>query len=173
MPESYFHLISLNVRGIRKMEKSQSIFHWLKNQHADITLLQETFLDDVIEKCIKREWNGHMLSSFGSLHSRGVSILFKKGLDIDIENYHSTTDGRKNLVNLKIGETKYTIVNIYAPTNEPQKDPFYRKTQKWIQEYAKYEIIIGGDFNCVQNQEYDTLNVKKRYKKCKQLDKMI
>jgi exonuclease III len=173
MTESYFHLISLNVRGIRKKEKRQSIFQWLKNQHADITLLQETFLDDAIEKYIKYEWNGHMLNSFGSLHSRGVSILFRKGLDFDIESYHSTTDGRTILVNLKIGETKYTIVNIYAPTNVPQKDPFYRKAQKWIKKNAKYEIIIGGDFNCIQNQEYDTLNVKKRYKKCMQLDKMM
>ena len=68
-----------------------------------------------------------MISTFGSMHSRGVTILFKKGLDIEIENHHKTIDGRKILVNVRIGDDNYTLVNIYAPTVASKKKSFIRK----------------------------------------------
>ena len=137
MSHNCIHLITLNVRGIRNTEKRQIIFKWLNNQHADIVLLQETYLDEKIEIHIKKSWNGPIISSFGSLHSRGVSILFKNELNVNIENHHSTIDGRKILVYVQIGENKYSIVNIYAPTIESLKEPFYRKTKRWIKKTRK------------------------------------
>ena len=115
MSKTYAHMISLNVRGIRNKVKRNSIFQWLNDQKVDIALLQETFLDEELNKYISKEWSGVMLSTYGSLHSRGVSILFRKDLDIEIESHHKTIDGRKLLVNVKIGGDRYTIVNIYDP----------------------------------------------------------
>ena len=46
-----------------------------------------------------------MISTFGSMHSRGVTILFKNVLTyIESENHHKTIDGRKILVSVKIGD---------------------------------------------------------------------
>ena len=88
MTNKYAHMISLNVRGIRNKIKRNSIFRWLNDQKADIALLQETFLDEELNKRISNEWSGEILSTYGSLHSRGVSILFRKDLDVEIENHH-------------------------------------------------------------------------------------
>ena len=38
-----FNVLSLNVRGIRDLNKRKSIFTWVRNQKADIIFLQETF----------------------------------------------------------------------------------------------------------------------------------
>ena len=77
----------------------------------------------------KQEWGGEMISTFGSMQSRGVTILFEKGLNIEFENHHKTIDGRKIFVNVKIGDDNYTLVNIYAPTLASKREIFYKKTQ--------------------------------------------
>ena len=38
-----YNVLSLNVRGIRDLNKRKSIFTWTRNQKADIIFLQETF----------------------------------------------------------------------------------------------------------------------------------
>ena len=38
-----FKLLSLNVRGIRSLEKRKALFIWLNKQKADIIFLQETY----------------------------------------------------------------------------------------------------------------------------------
>ena len=92
------------------------------------TVVQETYLDEGLNECIKKKkWGGQILSTFETLHGRGVTILFEKGLDIEIENHHKTIDGRKILVNVKMGN-KYALVNIYAPTVASRREIFYKKT---------------------------------------------
>ena len=44
MSKQNINCISLNVRGVRNKNKQLNIFNWLKNQKADIILLQETHL---------------------------------------------------------------------------------------------------------------------------------
>ena len=39
-------LLSLNVNGLRDVDKLNSVFAAIKNRHAKITFLQETFWDD-------------------------------------------------------------------------------------------------------------------------------
>ena len=38
-----FNVISLNVRGLRSLDKRRGIFLWLTKQKADIVFLQETY----------------------------------------------------------------------------------------------------------------------------------
>ena len=49
---------------------------------------------------------------------RGVSVLIRKDLDIEILNSHSSVDGRKLLLNVQFDNNTCTIVNIYAPNTE-------------------------------------------------------
>ena len=36
-----FKMLSLNVRGVRTLEKRKAIFNWLEKQKADICFIQE------------------------------------------------------------------------------------------------------------------------------------
>jgi exonuclease III len=173
MNGTYAHFISLNVRGLRSREKRQIIYNWIKNQKANICFLQETYLDQEIEKIVKNEWKGEIINSFGTTHSRGVLILFNEHLDVKVEKTHIAEDGRRILVNLTINDKPLTLVNIYAPTIHKVKEDFFKKTYHWIKRNAKYEIIIGGDFNCVQDKHKDTQNVKGKCIKPKHLQKIM
>ena len=47
-----------------------------------------------VEKQWEREWGGKILFSHGSSNARGVAILFKSGLDIDVNSVKADTQGR-------------------------------------------------------------------------------
>ena len=66
-----------------------------------------------------------------SAFSRGVSILFRQGLEYDIINIHKTNDARKVMINLNISNITYSLVNIYAPNKENGIE-FFKGINKFI-----------------------------------------
>ena len=86
-------------------------------------------------------------------------MLFKKELPINIINTHTSDDSRIILVNCKLNDNSYTILNIYAPTSYQDRNSFFKKksTQKWITKFSlnDAEIIIGVDFNFAENPKLD------------------
>lgn len=72
-----FKLLSLNVRGIRSLDKCKAVFAWLMKQQADFASCKE-HIDSTkeIENSWKIQWKGDMFFFFshGSEHSRGVPI---------------------------------------------------------------------------------------------------
>lgn len=111
-------LLSLNVRGIRNKRKRELVFKFLEKQGTDVIFLQETFFTKDLDDTVKREWNGITLHSFGSNHSRGVSILVKKNAQIPVNLIYSSDDGRILMINTEIDNKKVTLINIYAPTEK-------------------------------------------------------
>ena len=65
-----FKLVSLNVRGLRSINKRKALFMWLTKQKADIVFLQETYSSIEDENFWNTQWNGKMLFSHGSHHSK-------------------------------------------------------------------------------------------------------
>ena len=167
MSKCCVHIISVNIRGLKNKEKRQIVYNWIKNQKADICFLQETYLDEEVQNLVKREWGMDIISSFGTNHSKGVTIVYSKNLQVKIENQSVADDGRRILVNLVIQDTPCTLVNLYAPTNNKERDLFFRKTFFWMKRNVKHYVVIGGDFNCVQDKEKDTQNIKNPNEPCK------
>ena len=76
-------LISLNVRGIRSLEKRKAVFNWLYKSQADICFLQETYSTPDVVNIWKKQWKGDTFFSHGSCHSKGTMILVKEHLDFN------------------------------------------------------------------------------------------
>ena len=95
--------------------------------------------------------------NFGTSHSKGTAILFSDKFDIHIINSHLSEDSRIILVNLKIEEETFSLLNIYAPNNMSDRKSFFYKVQKWIDRFAINEekIIIGGDFSFTEENKLD------------------
>ena len=68
-------ILTLNVRGLREKTKRENCFYWLKQQKADIIFLQETYWTVDLLKTIEKEWEGEVLLSQGTYHSKGTAIL--------------------------------------------------------------------------------------------------
>ena len=118
--------MSLNVRGLNSYEKRIVLFDWLRDAEYDVICLQETHFIKSRECVYNSRWNGKIVHNLSdSPHSRGVSILFKNGIDITIENEHRSEDGRILLINITYQEKHYTFVNIYAHNNDNQRVAFF------------------------------------------------
>ena len=88
-------LLSLNVRGIRSVEKRKAIFNWLVKSKSDMGFLQETYSTLEVELAWKSQWGGDVLFlSHGSEPSRGVMILVKENFDCELKVCHIDSDGR-------------------------------------------------------------------------------
>ena len=154
------NLMSLNVNGVRDKEKRLAIFDWLKEQNADVIFLQETHAEsdeDIL--AWGKEWGGEFYSSHVSNFSKGVAILIKPKLKLDLKIIEKDTDGRFLIAELKADEKKLLLINIYTPNSGKQRATFYKqmkvRTDRIVLNDPNYEKVIGGDFNCAPNLKLD------------------
>ena len=165
------NLFSLNVRGLRNKNKRQLLFNFLVRQNSDLILLQETFWTEELEKTIDKEWGSKIMHSFGNAHSRGVSILVRKGVHFQTSLIHTSNDGRLVVVKVEVDEVKILLTNVYAPTEKKNKHSFFKSVQrcfKNIENFESFVLIMGGDFNCINNASLDTIGCKTVYKRPKE-----
>ena len=73
---------SINVRGLRDRTKRHAVFRYVKQNQFDLMLLQETYIVTEDVKKWKNEWGAEFHAAPHSRHSRGLIILFRKGLEI-------------------------------------------------------------------------------------------
>ncbi len=144
-------IATLNVPGINSLKKRRKVFSWMQNQNIDISFIQESMCTEKRVSVMQSTWPGISIHApTDSPHSRGVAMLFKRGLDFKILNKHNTDDGRKSLVNFEYESSTFSLINIYAPNNSELRRSFFAKLETWISQNAQPDstIILGGDFNC-------------------------
>lgn len=167
--------VSLNVRGIRDKTKRGKIFRWINDQKCHIAFLQESFVTKDLESIIKSEWNGACYFNNGTNHSKGVVILIHNRLFsslISVKAF-SRGDGRILALQFCLYGKSYFCINIYAPTKSTLKEKFFKTLKIWSNKYKNHNdvLLVGGDFNCVQNRKLDTrgishINIRKRNLSC-------
>ena len=151
-------IISVNVRGLNCVEKRTKLYDWLRDIKVDIIFLQETHYIEKNELRYNSRWFGNSIHNFSdSVYSRGVSILFIKDMNVEIINIHKSADARKLLVNVKYEGNIFTLVNVYAPTNDNDRTIFFKKLKTFVSRNTLNEsaILLCGDFNCCKGRIYD------------------
>ena len=156
--------ISVNVRGLNSDEKRVRLYTWINDIKADVIFLQEThYIEKNIFKYDSR-WTGKSVHCFSdSPFSRGVSILFKKELNIEIIEKHRSLDGRRLLLKVKMHDKIFFLINIYAPNTINERCSFFKKLNIFFQKQSITEddsIIMCGDFNCKLDNLKDQSNSK-------------
>jgi exonuclease III len=125
----------------------------LIDNKTDIAFLQETFITDRTVNAFNRDWEGSAFHSLSdSCHSRGVSILIRKGLDFKILNCSKSDDGRKVLLNIEIDGKIFCRVSVYAPNDITTRIQFFKRFPRWIKQKCCNDdgIIIGADLNVAE-----------------------
>ena len=126
-------MLSLNVRGIRSLEKRKALFIWLQKQNADIIFLQETYSTKDVENAWKCQWQGPFFLAHGSNHSCGVSILVKDSLEFDLKSILVDDNGRYILLNATVQGCNYILANIYAPNKVREQCSFFVELQEKLE----------------------------------------
>ena len=159
MDMNNWNFLALNVRGLRKKEKRNCVFHYLKKQKANIFFLSETFITEELVDGVSRDWNGPNYHTYGIPHvngaSKGVSILIKKDVHFKLINKKTSNDGRKLLINCIVGNDKFSFVVVYAPRTKNERIAFFRDLENWLKDCELYTLIMGGDFNTIMNKKLD------------------
>ena len=120
---------------------------------SDVIFLQETYSSAQKLKSWEVEWGGKMIGGHGTNHSRGVMILFKPKLDVNIEQIISDKNGRYILAEVLVEGEKFVFLNIYAPNDQTQQVQFLRGlSNSVLNKYGGEIIVLGGDLNCVMNE---------------------
>ena len=98
-----------------------------------IILLQETHFVEENEAKYDIGWKGKTFHSYSnSKFSRGVSILFKENLDIEVNNIKRSEDGKKIVLNITFNGNTFSIINIYAPNDELKRCDFFKRITSFI-----------------------------------------
>ena len=144
--------LSLNVRGLRNVNKRRAIFSYLKAQKATIFCLQETYSSIEDEKVWPAEWGGKMFFSHGSSHSRGVCTLLNPHSTFHLRRVEADSEGRFLIVKVIIDEECFFVTNIYAPTDYRDQDCFIRLlSERLISNTDTSKVVISGDWNTTLN----------------------
>ena len=106
------NIFSFNARGLGDMKKLCTILFWLKTKGSGIFLLQECHSTIASEFNWNQHWEGNIFFS----HGESNAILVSKELPIVMLDITRDDIGRFLLLDSKIYDTRYIIVNIYAPT---------------------------------------------------------
>ena len=93
---------------------------------------------------------GQSLLSRGTNRSRGVAILFNRRYKYDIRNTKIDSNGRYICVDFHIEESKYNLINIYAPNDNYERVKFIANMNNWLD--PNTDTLIGGDFNCLKRK---------------------
>ena len=150
-------LVSLNINGLKNDKKRKALFTLLRSNNYDIIFLQETHCHLKQEqKRWSLEWDGQSIWCLGCYKSKGVTVLFNRNVSFDFENVEIDINGRYIIFDLVMSDSKYRLMNIYAPNNPKERQMFFNKLQDY--ELIEHEMLISGDFNCTLNPEIDRLN---------------
>ena len=146
-------IVSLNVRGLRG-RKRYRIYRWLNDNNFDVCLLQESYCTESFVSVMKQGWNGKIFHSYSaSEHSKGVCILFRKGLELDILSVHCDDVGRLIVVNFELNNVNCSVCNVYCPNNVTERIKFLADTKDFVLTHAttNSRICILEEISIVHN----------------------
>ena len=156
------------MRGLRDRIKRKNIFEFCRDKGSNIVFLQETYSTVEVEEKWKSEWNGQLLFSHGTNHSKGVLVLISPNINMKIRNVSIGENGRYIIMKLEYQQSTFLLVNCYFPTRDKEKMQieFLDELENCISKiYSSGDtIILGGDFNMIMNGDLDYMGPRKSIK---------
>ena len=153
------NILSLNVNGLQSNDiKRRDIFNFVRSKKSSIIFLQETHSSIKNEKQWSTEWGYKMYFSHGTSNSAGVAILIKNNFEYNVNQVISDKNGRYIILDILIEEFRISLLNLYGPNSD---SPEYFGNLKKHLESLPGSVIMGGDWNVVQDYSLDTYNYKK------------
>ena len=158
-----FDILSLNVRGIRNDTKRNKIFNWLKNHTSNqaVVFLQETHSTSDVENLWSNQWQfkEKIIFSHGEHNAQGTLIAFRENLVYKLEDKIIDDGGRYIILKCIIQDSPFLLVNLCNSNNENEQVQIIEKVTLAIENIDanhSYNVVMGGDFNFIQDTVYDS-----------------
>ena len=129
-------------------QKAWRVIEFLKRNKCNVSFLQETHFDNKLQNKLNQNSNFEVFTSNGTTSSKGVAILIDKyKTNYEILSKFSDQDGRLLLLNVKIEESIFSLLCVYAPNSRTLRNSFFKRVHDFLREKGIGIPIIGGDFN--------------------------
>lgn len=142
-----------NVNGWGFFKKRRQMFHYFHEKELGIIFVQESHSTRNSHKLWKSQWGGRIYYSDGNSNACGVCILISKNTPCKVHRELKDEDGRVLLLDVTMGNQKFTLCNIYAPNSDDPR--FFEKVTTMIDSLENSNVIWSGDFNLVLNLDVD------------------
>lgn len=143
------NIISFNVNGLAssdgRVPKKRKLFTWLKAHQCDIAFLQETHCTDSMQQILAHEWGGDSFFSNGTSDSRGVCILIRRGLDLEVKEMRKDDQGRLIFLKVVFQNKSILLGNVYCPNRDEVESILC--VNDWLCAMISDNTILAGDFN--------------------------
>ena len=103
-------LHTFNCRGLQDFFKRKKVFHYLKSLGTDVLFLQETHSDKSNESSWKSQWGEIAFFSSFSSNSKGVAILVRKNISVQLLSLFSDPEGRFLILKAVLNKLEMTLV---------------------------------------------------------------
>ena len=159
--EKKIKICTLNCRGLNNVKK----ILWLKDivsfNNIDICFLQETHLgsDQSLKILEKNLEYYNVFCHLSKNNARGVAILVRSEFKTLSFSFN---EDRYASLDIMLDETVINLINVYVPNLIDEQTIFIEMMDGMI--YDKKNIIMGGDFNFVENNKRDRISKEKNVK---------
>ena len=116
-------------------------------------LLQKSYSNCANEKLWVCEWGGKIFFAHGDNKSRGVAALLKNSFKPTVEKIISDLNGKYLLLEVASNDKILVLGNVYSPTKD--EPSFFDSLFSVISGFAKSDLILGGDWNVVFDDQLD------------------
>lgn len=156
--DSGLSFISWNVRGVGNATKANKIMAHLQHLKGDIFFLQETHLKNKEAMRLKRNWIGHVYHSKFNAKARGTAILIRQNIMFEQHKVIADLDGRYIFVSGNLHGSLVILACVYGPNWDDET--FISRLFSSLPNLENYYLIIGGDFNFIQDVLLDRSSSK-------------
>lgn len=153
----FLNCLTLNVNGLRSMDKLNNILSLADDWNIDVLLVQETHWDIDFIAHAEKNLNWKIYCSNFSHKSCGVAILVNSKWKNETTIQHNDGQGRFISITLNFEGTGIIIACIYAPNSCTERVIYFKNIQKYLK---NENMIVGGDFNTTftQRDRYNTIH---------------
>lgn len=150
---SGLNFISLNARGLNSPQKRSIVLDFLRKRNTDFAMIQESHLLPVDISRFANKMYHSIASSSATTKSKGVMVICKRNLKFTLVETWSDKEGRITIAKICINGARIALISVYAPNICDPK--FYQLLTQSLLEMVDYQIILGGDFNAVWDNNMD------------------
>ena len=146
---------TVNINGLRQLEKRSLFFSWCRRESLDIILLQETHVTDQEDiNTFTTHWGQTSFWSLSDSRAGGVAFLLSRKAAA-LPHQLLEINPHLAILRMDINGTTTELVNLYAPVEQPAATAAFYDSLCARQWDLGISHIMAGDFNVVLNPALD------------------
>ena len=162
-------ITSWNVNSVRA--RISNISNYIKDENPDVLMLQEIKTQDENFPYKDLEDLGYTSYVFGQKSYNGVAFVSKPKLKNINKKFIKDDLNQSRIIaaEIKIGNKKMELINIYVPNGNPIDTEKYEYKKSWLKKFVtnikknlsmNSNLLIAGDFNIIP-EEIDVYDFKR------------